>query len=517
MLGRTGLVAVYAGLSAAVLVPIFAVQVPCLGDYLNHLARISIMGKLGASPAIDAFYQARWKFVPYYGMDIPVIALSRVMGIYAAGRVFAGVCLLMPVAAAAVLRRVVVGRSGLMPVGAFLFCYNYMFERGLFPYLFTVGLAIMLFAAWIATVDWPRWKRAAVFAAGALVVYLGHAFGFATYCILVGGFELGWAWQARFRPRGEVVGRLAAAVAQAVPALLIGALLGGNENISAASFTRYGDFADKLGAALSPLYFPGGIATALLVVFVAVCGAVFGRRAGIAPALRGPVIAVGVVAALTPRILFNIWGGDLRLPLVLVIVVLAGLVPGPRVGRRSAGVLLAACMTLVMLRAGEAWALLRALDGQVEGVRDVVGALPQGKRLLVVELAGAGAGRVAPTAMTGHLAMVAVIDRDAFVPYLFIGNTPVVPRAGLRDSSSSISSAIDLGQLWDGYKRGDPPGGAPVFGWGGRMYWLGWVGKFDYVLVEHFGAAVGGLPGVLRRVSKGAVADLYAVDGGAGR
>ena len=32
--------AVYVVLTAAVLVPVLAVQVPCLGDYLNHLARI---------------------------------------------------------------------------------------------------------------------------------------------------------------------------------------------------------------------------------------------------------------------------------------------------------------------------------------------------------------------------------------------------------------------------------------------------------------------------------------------
>ncbi len=494
------------------MVPVLSVQVPCLGDYLNHLARISIMGKLGNSAALDAFYDNRWKFVPYYGMDLPVLALSRAIGIYAAGRIFAAVCLLMPVAAVMVLRRVAVGRVGLVPVLAYLACYNYLFARGLFPYLFTVGLAIGLFSAWIATARWPRWPRAALFAAGAMVIYLGHAFGFATYCILVAGFEIDWAWRMGFRPRGAVAWRWLAAGAQAIPALVVGAALGGNENVSAGAFTRYGGIADKIAALLSPVYFPGGFATPAILGCLLACGLMFWRRLGLAPALRGPAIALAVMAATTPRILFNIWGGDLRLPLVLAVVLLAGLLPRAEPGRRRVGVVLAACAMLVVLRSGEAWAMLRALDEQVSSVRQVVAALPVGARLLVVETAEPAAVRVAPVAMTGHLGMVAAIDRDAFVPFLFIGNTPVVPRAGLRNSSSSISAAIDLGQLWDGYEHSDPVGGPPVFGWGGRMYWLGWPAKFDDVLVEHFGTPMGRLPGNLRILRRGAIADLLAVD-----
>jgi hypothetical protein len=49
------------------------------------------------------------------------------------------------------------------------------------------------------------------------------------------------------------------------------------------------------------------------------------------------------------------------------------------------------------------------------------------------------------------------------------------------------------------------------------VYWWGWPDKFDYVLVEHFGAAVTGLPGILHLVKRGAVADLYVVDKGGTR
>ena len=511
--GRGWLIAIYAALSVIILAPIMSVQVPCLGDYLNHLARISIMGKLGSSAALDAFYERRWKLVPYYGMDLPVLALSRVLGIYAAGRVFVALCVLMPVAAVMVLRRVVVGRVGLVPVLAYLFCYSYVLQRGLLPYLATAGLAIALFAAWIATAEWPRWPRACAFAAAALGLYLGHAFAFAVYCILVAGFEIGWACRYGFRLRGEVVWRWLAAGAQALPMLLACAVLGGNDNVSAAAFTRFGGAADKISAILSPVYFPGAFSTSAILAFLLACVLVFGWRMRLAPALRGPAIAVAVVATITPRVLFNIWGADLRLPLVLVIVLLAGVVPRAEVARRRASMVLAACVALVLLRASEAWAMLRALDWQVASVREAVATLPVGARLLVVELASPNAGRVAPVAMTEHIGMVAAIDRDAFIPFLFIGNTPVVPRVALRDSSSSDSSAIDLAQLWDGYRRSDPASGPPGFGWGGRMYWLGWPEKFDYVLVEHFSAAAtaAALPGNLQVMRRGVVADLFVV------
>ncbi len=524
--GRRGVVGVYALLSLLVLVPIFSVRVPCLGDYLNHLARISILGKLGSahlgnsgsSAALAAFYDTRWKFVPYYGMDIPVLLLSRVMGIYAAGRLFVAVCVVMPVAACMVLRRVVVGRVGLVPAIGFLFCYNYLLERGFLAYLFASALAVMLFAGWIGAAAWRRWVRAGVFSVGAVLLYLCHAYGFGVFCILVGGYEVGRAVRTRRVPGGwrAVARDWMAAAFVAVPTLVIGSALGGNDNFSPASFTHYGGLADKVGAVLSPVYFPGNAVVFTILIFLLVCAAVFGRGVRLAPVLHGPVIALAVAAVLAPSVLFNAWGSDFRLPLVLVVVVLAGVVPAG-VERRSAGVALACVCGLVAWRSADAFVLLRAVDAQVASVRGVVAALPEGARLLVVEPEGLAPGRVAPAAMTGHIALVAAIDRDAFIPYLFLGNTTLRVRPAMERSSSFLSAPVDLAQLRDGMARRDPVEGAPGYGWGGHVYWWGWPAKFDYVLVDHFGAALPALPTMLRLVTKGAVADLYEVDHGGER
>jgi hypothetical protein len=40
---------------------------------------------------------------------------------------------------------------------------------------------------------------------------------------------------------------------------------------------------------------------------------------------------------------------------------------------------------------------------------------------------------------------------------------------------------------------------------------LGWANRFDYVLVIHFGADMGQLPPVLRKVASVDLADLYQI------
>ena len=86
LMGRGWALGLYGVLTVVVLAPVFAVTVPGLGDYLNHLARIDIMARIGGSPVPRPFYESGWRFVPYYGMDLPVLLLSRVLGIYRAGR-----------------------------------------------------------------------------------------------------------------------------------------------------------------------------------------------------------------------------------------------------------------------------------------------------------------------------------------------------------------------------------------------------------------------------------------------
>ena len=50
-------VACYAVMTAIVLYPVCSVQIPGLGDYLNHLARMHILADMDRSESLKNFYQ----------------------------------------------------------------------------------------------------------------------------------------------------------------------------------------------------------------------------------------------------------------------------------------------------------------------------------------------------------------------------------------------------------------------------------------------------------------------------
>jgi hypothetical protein len=507
------LAAIYAALAALVMLPVLTVQVPLLGDYPNHLARIHILEVLGGGGPLDRYYEAPHRLVPYQAMDVVVAGLRHVLSLYAAGRVFVALCLLVPPAAAAALRWAVTGRVGLAPAAAFLLSYNFVLARGLLDYLFAAGLAVALFALWLRTAAWPRWGRASLCGAGLVVVFLGHAFAGVAYCIMVAGEQLGAASHARWQPREKILRDWAAAAAQAVPCLVLVLVFGASGAFGGAAITRYGSLAAKIGAALSPVYFPGpGVVVALFALLpLAALGVLLARRVNLAPALRVPALVLAVAALAAPSVLFNAWATDMRLPIVLAILLVAAVVPtrplSPRAQAIAAGVLVA----LVTLRAGCAFVMLQALDVQAAQVRGLALAMKPGARLLVVDDQRDDAPlRVAPHTLTEHAGLLATVERDAFVPFLLSGATPVVPTQAMASSSSPNNAAIDLAQLRDGLTRTDPPGGPPPYGYGGTMYWLGWPKKFDYVMVMSYGTAEPP-PGPLVEVAQVPIGTLYRV------
>jgi hypothetical protein len=376
-------------------------------------------------------------------------------------------------------------------------------------YLFMACLAVMLFAGWIASQGGPRWRRAALFGLAALVVYLGHSFAFLAYGLLVAGYEL-----ARLirRDGGSWASCLldgCAAAAQAVPTMAFAVLL--QARIIFPNTTGnfiYKPALEQATGLLMPLHFPGhpSVMLAYLLLPLAVLFSTPWLRW--APSVWPGLLLTAVVACVVPRALFNVYGADFRLPLVVAMVAIGAVAPSARLNRFVARGVLAVLFGLVAARSADAFILLRRLDTQVADVRRVLAHLPVGKRLLVVEAEKAAPGRVAPPPMTGHLGLLATLDRDAFVPFFFTGVTAVQVRPSMERSASLNSAPVTYAQLHDGL-RPEPAGPLPPFGDGGQQYWLGWPGKFDYVLVVHFGQPDPVLK--LRLVAAGSVADLFAV------
>lgn len=467
----------YGVLAAITLLPIARVEMPALGDFTNNLARIHVMQALPHSAVLQRFFDPAWHIAPYYGMDLLVLGLAQFLPIYAAGRCFAALCLLMPVISVACLRKILHGRIGLAPAFAFLLSYAYIFSRGFLNYIFTVNLGIIALAAWIATSTARKFWHYPALALAACLLYLSHVFGFLAFGLLIASFELQQFWRNRANPSAPW--QLAASIASALPSLALAATCRGTLTVGVAEHTIYGSLAAKIGAALSPFYFPSGGSSVAVCCVGGLIGCIALWRWGAARALQFTLAATALAACAMPSVLFNLWGADFRLPYLFALLAIAGInAPKPQAALR----ILAACALLAAtsLRAQEAASLLAWADSCARQTRIALSALPEGAKLLVVqdEAKDGDRGRV-----VGHLGALATIDHNAFVPFLFTYATPIIERPEFAQLSSPNAGGISLAQLNTSTKPWPANTPKPNYGWGGQEYWQGWPEHFDYVLL----------------------------------
>ena len=220
-----------------------------------------------------------------------------------------------------------------------------------------------------------------------------------------------------------------------------------------------------------------------------------------------------------PAILLDVWGMDLRLPLLAAMLLVAAVSTTEKV-RPALKLGVLACVVLaVFARSVLITAQLRKADAAIAGFRRVIDAMPRGQRLITVD---ASNGRFVPgdpgLEVTPSAQSLAIIDRDAFVPSQFTGFGTLRTLPALRplSSLSNNPAGVTLTDLIDNYGRVDDPAVDVATPLGGRVYSWGWENKFDYVLLEHFGRRPAKLPGELELVASSDLADLDAIRKAAG-
>jgi hypothetical protein len=509
---------VYGLLATVVLYPIALVKVPGLEDYPNHLARMYILTHYRTSDTLEHFYEVKWRPIPYLGMEAIFVPLSHFASVYTAGRIFVGLCVLLPVMSVAALHYSVHRRLSLVPAAAFLLSYNAPLIWGFLNYLSTLSLAVIVFAGWIATTNWSRWPRLLVFSVLTLALYLGHLVAFGGYCLMVLCFEVVRASRMGFLAwRLFIVDWIFAAL-QAIPALTLAFSI--MVNIPSSPFaTNYGTIPEKIKAILSPTLFSLTTEFSLskLSKIEIICGPIavsiflFGyltNRVKLSLEIFPIFVVVGLMSLCIPHSLFGVFGMDFRLPLLAAILLLSAISTTERASSLFRGAILSIVMLLVAVRSAIVFVELRKIDSQITEIRQLVGLMPKGMRMLTVYTNN---GAKYSVHVTHHAPLLAVIDRDAFVPTLFTWLT-VKPRPEFIQMSSPIGLYPDATQLNRGYGSDDPSQDISS-GEGGRIYWLGWERKFDYVLVMHFGIRPTALPKILKLIAYSNVADLYAIDG----
>ena len=183
-----------AGLFALIMliaaIPIITNPVPPLEDYINHLARMHVIAKIGQDLNLARFYEIDWEIVPNLIMDLVVPVLARVMNIYVAGQAFMIFIFMLIISGGLVVNRALFGRWSILPLVATPFLYNYVFLVGVVNYQFGIGLALWGLAAWIALRRRALPWRLLVSTGFVLLLFVCHLFAVGVYGIGILAYEL---------------------------------------------------------------------------------------------------------------------------------------------------------------------------------------------------------------------------------------------------------------------------------------------------------------------------------------
>jgi hypothetical protein len=508
-------IAFYGLMLGLLAIPIFSVAVPPLGDYPNHLARMHILASYADSPALQMNYAIQWKPAPYLAMDLIVPHLVPLLSIYMAGQVFLYVCLMLGVVGTAAVHAALFRRLSPWPAASALFAYSFLLHAGLVSYLFGVGVWLLAFAGWIVLSRRSFGWRIAVGSLLILPVFFSHYFAFFGYGLCVAAYELGVWLSIRDRTANGLLRR---AITAAIPAIVPLAILATIPKGQEGEITRYGTLAEKLASLWLLLTFPGARFDLAILVFAAavlMVGLLFGRLRLAAP-MYLPLIVLGTTAVAMPEVLFGVVVMDRRLPLVFLFLLIAGL--SWRMLSTKAAISLAG-VAVILLAANVAsitWAW-KPIGAQYDEFRAALPAIERGASVIpFMEHVSMGQSlRQGPETMYYSMPMLAVIERDAYLPNLF--KEPMLPVAAQpyrKMIDVPFSHDIYLTELIEG---ADPVKGPEMLGHdvgdydGSHNFWGDWPHHFDYAVELHWGVR-STLPPQLKLIKSGQIFSIYRIE-----
>ncbi|RVT83968.1 hypothetical protein DXV76_09665 [Rhodobacteraceae bacterium CCMM004] len=468
-----------------------------LVDLPNHIARLHIAGTGGAGPLAD-YYTYRLAPKPNAAADLlwaltgrwgdPVHFVRATLVAYAVALV----------GGTMVLARVAWGRWSPWPAASALVVYSGAFFWGFHNFVLSVPGAVLGLALWLATERWRTRWRVALFVPVALALYGMHFFGFAALAIgafgrevqrLAGG-ETGWRQTASL-----ALPFLGPTVWTAVQSL-------DGPPSSAGAQSLFGGWSERLEVLRAPVLSApaeavpaissaGDAALALFAGALLLAVRRRGLRLTFAPALKGPVIALAVVALAMPFWLNGVAMTHLRLPAVLAAVLFAA-TEWRGLTRGHAALLAAAVAGVLTARAVSLDRYASAYDADLADLTAVLAELPEGARLLPLRAPGQE-----PDRRLWHVAAVAVWQRQAFVPTLFQGVDALDVRTRWEDRADPATYPTEIDDALN-------PGAIS------RVFIRNWPAKFTHVLTLDRGAE-GIEAGPVRLLSGAGRFTLYAV------
>jgi hypothetical protein len=419
--------------------PVLIVATPPLLDYPNHLARMHIEAAYGRSPILQQFYALDWRPIPNLAMDLVVPPLARIMPLAWASKAFLLAIFLLMAGGTAALNRVLFGRWSAWSLLAFLLLYNRILLWGFVNFLFGIGLLMVATASWIALRERAIWLRLPIAMLLTVALYLAHLFAFATYAVVILGYEMSRLRRQRRLISPSGFGDLCASGLQFVPVLVllvVTAAPGSGGEIGWSRLVRKLDLLFNIVD--NYLRWFDVTSFALLVALFA--AAAFTRVLTVSRAMVASLLLLCVAQLAMPNRLFGGTGVDHRMPLILALL-LVGASSVALADRRRQNVLAALLALLFVTRIGIVTVNWTGFDRAYAPLVAALAALPPGS-LLAVASPPASIHVSAEEGPMTHVASLAVIGADAFVPTLFVfpGQQPLSfrePYAALARSASA--------------------------------------------------------------------------------
>jgi hypothetical protein len=470
-------------LAAITSIPIVLYPWPPLADYINHLSRMHIIATIGSDPDLARFYEVNWQIIPNLMMDLVVPVLEQVMNIYVAGQVYTIASFVLILSGTLALNRRLYGHWSVLPLIAFPLLYNNVFLVGTMNYVFGIGLSIWALVAWISLRERSIVLRFAISTLFVLALFFCHLFSVGLYGLGLLAFELHRLGQFYVRqPRPlttDLLGKrsllrfieFCAAGLPFVPVLPL-LMMSPTWNLRGTfQWELYGKIDGLIYVVEVYSHFAAFLLTGM-VAFAAGWG--MRHRALKFHSFGWVLLALGSITYLVmPRIIFETYMADQRLPISLAFMVIAC----AHLNLRHQYVRTGFATVLVLLlaiRVFEVQTFWTDLSRTTTSFRDSVRHVDRGSKVLVA-YADPDAGDDVRDLGLVHAACLAIIERSALVTTAFtvVGKQILHMRPEYRarvDSEDGTPPSVE--QLMKAAEAPDPDH---------KAYWSRWTSDFDYV------------------------------------
>jgi hypothetical protein len=306
-------------------------------------------------------------------------------------------------------------------------------------------LALIAFALWLALAQRAPAVRVGAASVAALILFFAHLMACVVFGMLIAGYEIGEMWREReFSGRRIFTRAIAIGLPFVAPlALLLASPFGGE-----LSGVAYEGILRKLGF----LMFEGHVALDVAAVAALALLAAVGyskRAVSVLPALRIPLLVLGLAFVLAPTRLTTAYGIEDRFPLAFVLLLAAGIV-SPGLTTKGTRVAIAVGLAAFLARTAAFASDCERASQIYPRLIAILDQVPRGGRLAVAF----DSNEIGPSGVpVNHLPTLAVLRRDAFVPTLFTyaDQQPVT----LTAAGWPLQAADDPGALWALAMAGD--------------------------------------------------------------